>query len=199
MKNMSPFLIVLFAFSAFAQIIENPHVPEELKKIEFLLGNWNTKEKYYGSSPEPYEGTMEISFQKALSGTFLQGNYKGSMKRMGKHEDISFITYFEGMLLITYDNQSKKYRAWWFDVRWSDTPSMQPIELEGILEGNRLVFTSKPYSMPGMGDAIIRITYEKKNQNEVNFLLQTKGRGDFVKQIESVYTRGKTNLSVSSQ
>jgi hypothetical protein len=81
---------------------------------------------------------------------------------------------------ISYDKQSGKYTAWWFN----DT-STHPSELMGDLAGNKLVLLSSP---SGPGPAL-RATYESPSANTLTFLLEMKQGENWTKLFLTSYSK----------
>jgi hypothetical protein len=81
---------------------------------------------------------------------------------------------------ISYDKQSGKYTAWWFN----DT-STHPTEFSGDLSDNKLVLTS---SSAGPGP-VLRATYESPVKNTLTFLLEMKQGDAWTKLFLTTYSK----------
>ena len=81
---------------------------------------------------------------------------------------------------ISYDKQSGKYTAWWFN----DT-STHPSEFSGDAAGKKLVLLSSS-SGPG---PVLRATYESPSENTLTFLLEMKQGDSWTKLFLTTYTK----------
>lgn len=81
---------------------------------------------------------------------------------------------------ISYDKQSGKYTAWWFN----DT-STHPTEFIGDLAENKLVLTSNSAG-PG---PVLRATYESPTKSTLTFLLEMKQGDSWTKLFLTTYTK----------
>ncbi len=81
---------------------------------------------------------------------------------------------------ISYDKQSGRYTAWWFN----DT-STHPTSLTGELTNGKLVLMSDP-SSPG---PVLRATYETPSRDTLTFLLEMKDGDSWTKLFLTTYSR----------
>jgi hypothetical protein len=128
------------------------------------------------TGPEPnadHESTMVYSM--AVGGRYVQSNATISMGTMGS---------IEGTMMSTYDPDAKMYRAWWFD----NTSSIG-MEFTGELKGEVITFTSKPTNLPGMGETVMRATYTRKSDSELNFKLEMKQGDTFTPLMQGDYKK----------
>lgn len=139
-----------------------PMPTEELKKLDFLVGD--------------YSGTEKISFGPQTANS--KSNSKGEMMLGGRYlhtvvdYTIEGAPTMHGMHMLTYDPVKKSYECWWFD---SETSA--PMHLSGNFIGDKLVVTSDPTDMPGMGKVVIRTSWWKNGDKGVRFLLEMQ-QGD---------------------
>jgi hypothetical protein len=174
-ENMKPFaiasLFLVFGIAA-AQEMEPP---KEMKAVEFLAGNWSGTETYLFGGQKS-EGKSQITSATALGGHFIRGQHKMSVEGMD----------MEGMHILGYSPEAKKYRAWWFDSMSNDV-----LEMEGDLKGNVLTMTSKPTPMPGLPKPVrMRATWTNKSAKELDFRLEIENEGKWNLMIEGHYQRG---------
>ncbi|MCH8275251.1 MAG: DUF1579 family protein [Armatimonadetes bacterium] len=150
--------------------------PAELKKIEFLLGEFRVRETYYvpdGSGQVLFSSDATVSCTESLGGRYVSMAYKGR---------IPGIAGREALTLITYDPEAKKYRAWWFD-----SASQVVVQLQGAFRDSRLILYSEPMVVPDIGET--RISFEKESEDRVIALYEMKMGDRWVKQLEAVFTR----------
>ena len=81
---------------------------------------------------------------------------------------------------ISYDKQSGKYTAWWFNET-----ATHPTEFTGDLSGNKLVLTSIS-SAPG---PMLRATYESPSEGTLTFLLEMKQGEVWTKLFLTTYSK----------
>lgn len=75
----------------------------EQKILDHFVGNWRTTYKSCKSEWAPYEksGTADLVTGRAVGGRFIQ--------EKSEHSDKT-----SGTSILTYDDQRKCYRSWWF-------------------------------------------------------------------------------------
>jgi hypothetical protein len=81
---------------------------------------------------------------------------------------------------ISYDKQSGKFMAWWFN----DT-STHPTAFAGDLTAGKLVLLSDP----GGAGPLLRATYESPGANTLTFLLEMKTGDTWTKLFLTTYTK----------
>jgi len=152
--------------------------PAEVKKLEFLAGNWSADQKVYMPGSTTAQTTSaSVQCQWALQGRFMQYDYQSEFPDMGA---------MQGRLLLTYDPESKTYRSWWFDSMFS-----QSAVSEGNFEGSKLIMVSKPEEVPGMGVVSMRTTFEPKANREFYFLLEMKMGEKWEKMLEANFKKSE--------
>ncbi len=78
--------------------------PEELKKCEILLGEWEVDMTFYMDTVEmKSKGTAE--YTKTLGGAAIKMDYHSTMMNMP----------FEGLMLMTYDRETEQWQSVWID------------------------------------------------------------------------------------
>jgi len=164
---------MLFAGTVLAQG-PSAKVDNEVKKLDFMLGEWSGKETVYmepGQKPTPVDSAWSI--KSYLSGRYLRLDNKSTMPGLGP---------YEGCLMITFDPVSKKYKAYWFD-----SMSAEQVIAEGTFENNKLVMMAN--QMQGTTPMSFRITYELKGKSELGFLMESKTGDKFEKAMEGSYKK----------
>lgn len=175
-KMMFAAIAALFCLAsvASAQDMESMKPPAEVKaNLGFFLGHWTGKVKMMMGGGADSNSVIDSEF--ALGDRYMQSkiNYDlGGMQMKGLH-------------MLTFDPDTKKYKAWWFDSSANGV-----LDMEGDLNGDTLVLTSKPTKMPGMGDMIMRTTWVKKSDTEIVFTLESKTGDSFSKLMEGTYKKG---------
>jgi hypothetical protein len=152
--------------------------PAEVKKLDFLAGNWSVDQKaYMPGSTTAQTSNASVQCQWVLQGRFMSYRYQADIPGMGN---------LQGLLLFTYDPDAKTYRSWWFD-----STSSQVSESEGHFEGSKLIMVSKPEEVPGMGVISMRTTLEPKANKEIYFLLETKMGEKWEKMLEADFKKSE--------
>lgn len=172
---MSMIAVLGLALANVATLPQTPDgaPPPEMKQIEFLLGDWSGKETYHMMG-QATETTATINFKKTLVGRYFQMTHKAKMPGFGDTE---------GLMLVTYDSDKKKFMQYWFD-----STAAGSMESEGSLNGNTLLFESKPTMM--MGESVtFRSTFVKKSDKNVTFLLEMKQGEQWATFIEGSYNK----------
>jgi hypothetical protein len=77
--------------------------PPEQKVLDRWVGNWKTTYKVPKAewTPEERTGTAELTSSRVLGGKFVQ--------EKSEHSDKT-----SSVLMLTYDEEKKSYRSWWF-------------------------------------------------------------------------------------
>lgn len=143
-------------------------VSENHKRLDFMVGEWNTTTKIYWAPKAPPEVSKgKCTVKKIMDGRYYQSNYSGSM--MGKP--------FTGMSITGYDNVNKE-----FVNSWIDNASTHMLVAKGNYDPKTKTFTykskmndcMKPSEMVGVKEVIKIVSptehvfemYEKKDGKE---------------------------------
>ena len=128
-------LLLIFAIVSAAVLsgAQEMSPPKELKKLDWLLGNWSGKVKWTmpgmaGESDMKLTVTMDGMFQKQVSIMTMDGQE-------------SLETSYVG-----WDPKKKVYSSWTF-TNFAPTPRVEKY----VISGNKIVATSQPWEvgMPG--------------------------------------------------
>jgi len=130
-------LCLALATSALASAQEAPKA-DPLNGLEFLLGNWESKEKTKGQDGKEIEFTLKGKNARTLDGRYLEIKEEFEIAGAGK---------FANLILMTFDPRLGKHRAWWFSNR-----SRAPIAFTAVKTEKNFVMTSD--------DDRMRITYD---------------------------------------
>lgn len=143
MKKISLLLVVGMVSFAVAQM--PPPKPEELKKLEFLIGKFDGKQKMFmDPSQPPTESKGSVESKWILDGRYLSWGYKGDFMGMK----------MEGFFTITFDPSIKKYIGTWIDNMGNGI-----LVMKGNFEGSKLILTTDEMDVEGMGKVTMRSTY----------------------------------------
>jgi hypothetical protein len=147
--------------------------------LQSLEGTFDAKVKYYTDpSKAPVETTGVMTRKMILGGNFLQETFKGEF----------FGSTFNGMGVVGYDANTKKYTNVWFD-----SMSTSMTQLHGSLDADKKIFTM-------VGDDIDPNTKKKMKARDVlkiigadtqtfEMLRQPDGAPAEIKVMEITYTR----------
>ncbi len=147
--------------------------PAEMKEMAWLLGDWKG-EMTFTFGEQPVKSTSKAKTTMGVGGRYVVSHQTYDM--MG--------SAMGGLLLLTYDTEKKKWAFWWYDQM-----SAFPLEFTGDFTNGKLVGTSKPAPMPGMGELVYRATYEKRSDGKVGFVLETQTGDSWVTLIEGAYEK----------
>jgi hypothetical protein len=145
---MKPLLCLALAIAALAALGQghDTAVPDALGKAAFLKGVW-TGEQKFNTGGDPLVGQVHATFGDAIGGRYIEETLVVTMPG-GR---VSSTRHF-----LTYDPTAKTYKAWWFN-----DSSVGAMELEGTMEGDKLVLMSKPTEATNGPRNTFRATYEK--------------------------------------
>lgn len=137
-------------------------VPEEVKKLDSMVGVWEGEEKLY-FGPSPMTAKVKITISKVMNGRW--------MEELHEYESPAMMKIMVGKMLTTYDADKKVWNTYWFD-----SGSASAISMKGKDEGNAHISISEAFEMPGFpGKMISRATWTKKSATEATFKFETAG------------------------
>jgi hypothetical protein len=149
-----------------AQDMPSMEPPPELKKLEWMLGDW-TIDSHWDMNGQEFDsaGTLKVSWE----GQFLK--MVSSSDMMGaKFDETSYLGY---------DAKEKKYVLWSF-TNWAPTPRVE----RGNFEGEAFVTVSDPWDVAGQ-TVTGRATQKKVSDTEATMTLEFKMGDSWVKVAES--------------
>jgi len=166
------FVLALASASALSQAPAKPEA--ELKAISYLVGNFDA-ENTITMGPETAKDNGTCVSKWALKDRYIRMEVAGTMGSYGP---------YEGLMLLTYNEMSKKYEAAWFDSMGG-----QSLRAVGQIEGGKLTLVSDAFAAGGP-EMRFRMTYSQRDAKTVDFRLDAKvGDADWSPQLVSVYRR----------
>jgi hypothetical protein len=170
MKFIVCFLVICAgAFACSQQPAAQP--PNPLDSLSFMKGDWSGTQNFNNQGGPAMVGEATDRIEIGIAGKYLCEMLSTTLPGRKPTDTRHFISY---------DKQSGKYTAWWFN----DT-STHPSELTGDLTGNKLVLLS---SSSGSGP-MLRATYESPSENTLTFLLEMKQGDSWTKLFLTTYTK----------
>jgi hypothetical protein len=149
---------ILVASTAFAAAQGHDVKPADaLKQISFLEGEWKGKQEFNNPGGAAMVGDIVVHAKAVVGGRYIEELLSTTLPGRKPTDSRHFIGY---------DAKANKYKAWWFN----DTSNV-PMQLEGVLEGNKLVLLSSP-GPDGTGGPVFRATYDKVSDNAMNYVLE---------------------------
>jgi hypothetical protein len=170
MKVVPAFLIMCAGVIACAQQ-PAAQTPNPLANLSFMQGDWSGAQNFNNTAGPAMVGDATDRIEIGIAGRYLCEMLSTTLPGRKPTDTRHFISY---------DKQSGKYTAWWFN----DT-STHPSELSGDLTGNKLVLLSSP-SGPG---PVLRATYESPSPNTLTFLLEMKQGDNWTKLFLTTYSK----------
>lgn len=150
-----------------------PAPPKELRKLDWMLGNWSGNVKWTmpgmsGDAIMKFKGSMEGMFQKQISDTTMQGQTTTEVGYIG------------------YDPKKKAFTSWTF-TNFAPTPRVEHI----MVGTGKLVFLSEPWDvgMPG-GPTHSRATLTRRGASRVDFVLEFRQGKKWSKVASGSFTKG---------
>jgi hypothetical protein len=163
-------LLVICAMSASAQ--QPAMTPADaLAKLAFMQGDWAGNQDFNMQGGPAMVGAATDRIDLGIAGKYLCEMLSTTLPGRKPTDTRHFISY---------DKQTGKYKAWWFN----DT-SYHPMELTGDLTGGKLVLMSDP-SAPG---PVLRATYENPTPDKLTFLLEMKNGDSWTKLFLTTYAK----------
>lgn len=169
MKVVVSLLIGVAGVFASAQQPGPPANP--LDKLAFLQGQWSGKQNFNNQGGPAMVGDATDRIDLCIAGKYLCEMLSTTLPGRKPTDTRHFISY---------DKQTGRYTAWWFN----DT-STHPSSLTGELTGGKLVLMSDP-SNPG---PVLRATYENPSAGTLTFELEMKTGETWTKLFVSTYSK----------
>jgi hypothetical protein len=167
MKFIPCFLIACASALACGQ--QTPANP--LDSLSFMKGAWTGKQDFNNQGGPAMVGAATDRIDLCIEGRYFCEMLSTTMPGRKATDTRHFISY---------DKQSGKYTAWWFN----DT-STRPTDFTGEVTGNRLVLVSDP---AGQGP-VLRATYESPKADTLTFLLEMKTGTTWTKLFLTTYSK----------
>lgn len=175
-RLLSTFLVASALFAGvIARPVQDMAPPAELKNIDWILGTWTGVGKGMGISGEA-KITSEAKLAKDLDGRWINYTATYTMEGMGT---------LSGRMMLTYDENLKKYTGWWFD-----SMSATVLDLKGDLKDGVLTLEDNEVSDPMMGDTAYKIIM-KKTSTGMDLQVMMKAGDQWVVAAEQAYTAKK--------
>ncbi len=176
---MNRIACLLFACTSAIGVAQQPAAPapNPLDNLGFMQGDWSGKQDFNNQGGPAMVGDATDRIEIGIAGKYLCETLSTTLPGRKPTDTRHFISF---------DKQSGKYTAWWFN----DT-STHPSELTGDLTENKLVLLSGA-SGPG---PVLRATYESPSANTLTFLLEMKQGDNWTKLFLTTYS----NRAVSTK
>lgn len=150
---------LVFAFASASAYDNSAAASAELKKLDFMVGDWAGKVKMFTAGAVASEADSRIKAEFVLDGMYQRFQWDTDVPRKGKTTMLGYVAY---------DLQSKAYRSWTFD-----NANSMPLQNKGQLKKTKLVLKSKPFDN-GNGLCANRVTFEPKGAKELHVVIEVK-------------------------
>ena len=145
--------------------------PNPLDNLAFMKGDWAGKQNFNNQGGPAMIGDATDRIDLCIAGKYLCEMLSTTLPGRKPTDTRHFISY---------DKQTGKYTAWWFN----DT-STHPTPLTGDLSGGKLVLMSDA-SIPG---PVLRATYESPAADTLTFHLEMKTGDTWTRLFVSTYSK----------
>ncbi len=170
MKFSVCLLVLISSLLAFCQQpVTQP--ADALNSLSFMKGDWAGKQEFNTPDRPAMTDDATDRIEMGIAGKYLCETLSTTLSGRKPTDTRHFISF---------DRQSGKYTAWWFN----DTSS-HPTELTGDLTGKKLVLLSNS-SGPG---PVMRATYESPSENKLTFLLEMKSGESWTRLFLTTYSK----------
>ncbi|MCH8275347.1 MAG: hypothetical protein IH851_11215 [Armatimonadetes bacterium] len=170
MKMMISVLCVMAFGAATAQAPEMGP-PAELKKLDWMIGEWTGK---WNWTMEGMEGEMTHNVKYEWEGQFMKMTASGEMMGMT----------FTEVAYTAWDAKEKKLVSWTF-TSYAPMPQID----RGTMTGNTIVYISDPWDVPGHDGSVSRACWVKMSDSEMTLLLEFKEGDSWLKAADGVYKK----------
>lgn len=173
MKTLS--CALLFFSAAFAVAQGHDMKPADaMKQIAFVVGEWKGKQDF-NTGGAPMVGDIVLHASSVVGGRYIEEvlstTLPGRKPTDSRH-------------MLGFDPKSGKYKAWWYN----DTNNV-PTQLEGTLDGNKLILQTSPPPDGTPAGNILRATYDKVSDNAMNYVLEMKTPDGWRALFHSTYSK----------
>lgn len=150
---------------------QSPPPANPLDNLSFMQGDWTGKQDFNNQGGPAMVGDATDRIDLCIAGKYLCEMLSTTLPGRKPTDTRHFISY---------DKQSGKYTAWWFN----DT-STHPTAFAGVLSGGKLILLSDPAS----AGPLLRATYETPSANTLTFLLEMKTGEAWTKLFLTTYSK----------
>ena len=167
---------LVFAITATAQMMQPMEKGEELKKLDFLVGEWTTADEMtFAPGAEPVKSSGITTFSWEVGDVWLRQYTEVTMGPMGK---------MIGTAHMTWDAEKEMYVSFWIDNFTARTyPSTGKIDENGSLV---LIGTPEQMGTPFHS----RYTWKKQDDGTVVFTMESSQDGEnWMTGMKSILTR----------
>lgn len=151
---------------------------EEHKLLHQMVGKWETKATDFTNPAAPVETKGTAVFESLLGGRFVQQKFSG----------LAHGQKFEGMGIMGYDNQQKKYLSIWVDSMGTGI-----MHMDGKYNEKTKTMTEKGHYESPVGKMLFRMEtkYESEDKFGITMFMKMNPNAPEMKSMEIVYTRVK--------
>ena len=151
---------------------------KEHKLLQQMVGNWETKATDFTNPVEPVETKGTAVFESLLGGRFVQQKFSG----------MAHGQKFEGMGIMGYDNQQKKYVSMWVDSMGTGI-----MHTEGKFDKKTKTMTETGHYESPLGKMHFRMEtkYDGKDKFGITMFMKMNPKAQEMKSMEITYTRIK--------
>ena len=154
------FASLLVATSAFAAAQGHDMKPADaMKQIQFITGDWKGKQDFV-TGGAPMVGDLVVTAKSVVGSRYIEETLSTTLP--GRKPT-------DSRHMVGYDPKIGKYKAWWYN----DTNNV-PSQLEGTLEGNKLILMTSPGPDGTYKGPVLRATYEKVSDTSMKYVLEMK-------------------------
>lgn len=149
-----------------------PERPAELKKLEWMLGEWTGKWTWHIPG---MEGEMTMTLKNEYEGHFIKKTSVMTMEGMTSKE----------ACYMGWDASKRRFSCWTF-TDFAPTPRIE----HATMDGDKLIFISEPWDV-GMpeGPIVSRATLTKKSDKEIVFLVEFKQGENWTKAADGSFKK----------
>ena len=132
---------------------------EAMKQIQFITGEWKGKQDFV-TGGAPMVGDIVVSAKSVVGSRYIEETLSTTLP--GRKPT-------DSRHMVGFDPKINKYKAWWYN----DTNNV-PMQLEGNLEGDKLVLMTSPGPDGTNKGPVLRATYEKVSETSMKYMVEMK-------------------------
>ncbi|MDR3688353.1 MAG: DUF1579 family protein [Fimbriimonas sp.] len=175
MKPVISFVLLGIASLAVAQGGHDSKAADALKKLSVLEGDWKGKQNFNNPGGPAMVGDITLHAHAVIGGRYFEELLSTSLPGRKPTDSRHYIGF---------DSAAGKFKAWWFN----DTSNI-PMQLEGTLDGNKLVLMTSPGPDGTIAGPTFRATYDFASDHALNYVLELKTGEDWRALFHSNYTK----------